>query len=284
MTEQLIILGTGNANATECYNTCLALRNERGYFLVDAGGGNGILVQLKKAGIQLEEIHEIFLSHEHTDHILGMVWMIRMIAAKMRQGKYEGNLDIYCHRDLVDTLSTIVQLTVQGKFVKLIGERIFLHSLEDGDVKEILGYAVRFFDIRSVKAKQYGFTLTLHSGKRLTFAGDEPYRECEYEFVKGVDWLLHEAFCLHSQAERFKPYEKCHTTVRDACRTAEELGVKNLILYHTEDENIARRKELYLLEGKPCFSGNLYVPEDLEVFELGKERKIFDCKEEGETI
>ena len=49
--EKLIILGTGNANATKCYNTCLALQNERGYFLVDAGGGNGILVQLEKAGI-----------------------------------------------------------------------------------------------------------------------------------------------------------------------------------------------------------------------------------------
>ena len=49
---------------------------------------------------------------------------------------------------------------------------------------------------------------------------------------------------------------------------AEKLGVKNLILYHTEDKNIERRKELYLAEGRPCFSGELYVPEDLEVFKL----------------
>ena len=129
--EKLVILGTGNANATKCYNTCLALQNEQGYFLADAGGGNGILVQLEKAGIPLEEIHEIFLSHEHTDHILGMVWVIRMIAARMKQGKYQGNLNLYCHRELVETLLTIVRLTVQGKFVKLIGERIFLHPLED---------------------------------------------------------------------------------------------------------------------------------------------------------
>ena len=56
--EKLVILGTGNANATKCYNTCLALQNEQGYFLADAGGGNGILVQLEKAGIPLGEIHE----------------------------------------------------------------------------------------------------------------------------------------------------------------------------------------------------------------------------------
>ena len=48
----------------------------------------------------------------------------------------------------------------------------------------------------------------------------------------------------------------------------QQLGVQNLILYHTEDKNIARRKELYTEEGKKYFSGNLYVPEDLEKIEL----------------
>ena len=43
MEETLIILGTGNATVTKCYNTCFALRNGQKYFLVDAGGGNGIL-------------------------------------------------------------------------------------------------------------------------------------------------------------------------------------------------------------------------------------------------
>ena len=49
---------------------------------------------------------------------------------------------------------------------------------------------------------------------------------------------------------------------------AEQLGVKNLILYHTEDKNIARRKQLYTEEGRKYFHGNLYVPEDLEKIEL----------------
>lgn len=266
--EELIILGTGNANVTKCYNTCFAIRNEQGYFLVDAGGGNGILAQLEKARIPMEEIHEIFLSHEHTDHLLGMVWIIRMIAAKMKQGKYEGDLHIYCHRDLTETLLTIVRLTVQDKFVKLIGERIFLDSLEDGDIRKILGYSVQFFDIQSIKAKQYGFSLMLQNGKKFTFVGDEPYRDCEYEYAREADWLLHEAFCLFSQAEKFRPYEKCHTTVKDACELAQRLQVKNLILYHTEDQNIEARKELYLREGSLYFSGNLFVPEDLERFVL----------------
>ena len=80
--------------------------------------------------------------------------------------------------------------------------------------------------------------------------------------------MLHEAFCLYSQADIFDPYEKHHSTVKDACELAEELGVKNLLLYHTEDRTIARRKELYAAEGMPFFSGTLWVPDDLESIEI----------------
>jgi len=70
MTE-LIMLGTGCAMVTECYNTCFALKNDDDVFLVDAGGGNGILTQLKKADIAITDIHNMFVTHAHTDHILG---------------------------------------------------------------------------------------------------------------------------------------------------------------------------------------------------------------------
>ena len=266
--EELIILGTGNANAVRCYNTCFALRTGREYFLIDAGGGNGILRQLQDTQIPMEQIHHIFLSHEHTDHLLGMVWMIRLIAARIKQGKYQGDLHLYMHSDLVEPLLTIVRLTVQGKFVKLIGDRILFHPLEDGDTVNILDAEYTFFDIHSEKAKQYGFMTHLPDGRKFVFAGDEPYRECEKKYVEHADWLLHEAFCLYSEREKFKPYEKFHTTVKDACQMAEELGVKTLLLYHTEDENYENRKEMYLEEGKQYFTGRLYVPYDLERFTL----------------
>ena len=38
-------------------------------------------------------------------------------------------------------------------------------------------------------------------------------------------------------------------TVKDACELAQKLEAENLILYHTEDKNISRRKELYTEEG-----------------------------------
>ena len=47
-----------------------------------------------------------------------------------------------------------------------------------------------------------------------------------------------------------------------------QLGVRNLVLYHTEDQTIRQRKTRYMAEGKQYFHGNLYIPEDLEVLEL----------------
>lgn len=55
---------------------------------------------------------------------------------------------------------------------------------------------------------------------------------------------------------------------KDACINAKELNVKNVILYHTEDKNLANRKELYVKEGKEEFDGKIYMPDDLDVIDL----------------
>ena len=47
-----------------------------------------------------------------------------------------------------------------------------------------------------------------------------------------------------------------------------ELGVKNLILYHTEDNHGINRKELYTNEGQENFNGNVIVPNDLESIDI----------------
>mgnify|MGYP000221201906 FL=1 len=135
--ERLIVLGTGNAQAIHCYNTCYAMQKGEEYFLVDAGGGNGILSQLDKAGIPLESIHNIFVTHAHNDHILGMVWMIRMIATSMNKGTYDGTLTIYCHEELVHTIKTLTKLTVGKKFYKHFDERIVFHVIAHGDTIQI---------------------------------------------------------------------------------------------------------------------------------------------------
>lgn len=266
--EKLNILGTGSAMVTKCYNTCFTLSKDTEHFLIDAGGGNTVLSNLEKLNIKIQQIHNMFISHNHNDHILGSIWVIRAVAQSILNNKYDGNLNIYCHNESIEAIKTICSFVLQKKFLKLFDDRILFIAIQDGYTTTILDRKTTFFNIHSTKDLQHGFTTTLANGKSLTFLGDEPYRETVKDYCENVDYLFHEAFCLYSQKDIFKPYEKHHATAKDACKNAKDLNVKNIILYHTEDKNLEKRKELYLTEGREEFNGTIYMPNDLDVIEL----------------
>lgn len=265
---KLTMLGTGNALVTECYNTCFVLDDGEECLMVDGGGGSGILAQLKHAGFDWMDMRHIFVTHKHMDHLLGVVWMVRTICQFMEHGAYEGEAWIYSHAEVLDLLRDIAGKLLRDKDAAHIDERLHMVEVSDGETLNVIGHRTTFFDIGSTKAKQFGFSMELDESRRLVCCGDEPLSDAGRPFARDAEWMLHEAFCLYSQADLFDPYEKHHSTIKDACKIAEELGVRNLLLYHTEDKTLARRKELYAAEGKPYFSGNLWIPDDLESVEL----------------
>ena len=275
--NQITMLGTGNATVSQIYNTCFVLQTSSTLMLVDAGGGNGILSQLKKVNVQISDIHHLFVTHAHTDHVLGVIWVIRMVA----QCKgYEGLLHVYGNDKVMKVIKTIIDMILAKKQLAKVAERVVFHQLEDGDCFEVGDMKLECFDILSTKEKQFGFRAELPSSsdddasenhaKPLVLAclGDEPYNEQNRCYIEGADWMMCEAFCLYADRDTFKPYEKCHSTALDAGKLAEELGVKNLILYHTEEKTLATRKENYTREAAGNFKGRIFVPDDLEVIEL----------------
>ena len=271
ITNQITMLGTGNATVSQIYNTCFVLQTHGSLMLVDAGGGNGILAQLKKVNVQISDIHHLFVTHAHTDHVLGVIWVIRMVA----QCKgYEGLLHVYGNDKVMKVIKTIIDMILAKKQLAKVAERVVFHQLEDGDCFEVGDMKLECFDIQSTKEKQFGFRAEQpssdESGKPLVLAclGDEPYNEQNRRYIVGADWMMCEAFCLYADRDTFKPYEKCHSTALDAGKLAEELGVKNLILYHTEEKTLATRKENYTREAAENFKGRIFVPDDLEVIEL----------------
>ena len=266
--RKITILGTGNAMVKNCYNTCFMVENDREYLLVDAGGGNGIFTQLDKAGLKLKKVHQMYLTHAHTDHILGAVWVVRQIAAWMKNEKYEGDFTIYGNEKVILTLRCICDLTLWDKFTCFFDKRIFFRTVRDGDKLQLLHTTFEVFDIGSEKEKQFGFRMTFEDGLQLTCLGDEPFSECSRSYAEGSDYLMSEAFCLFADADKYKPYEKHHSTAKDAALLAKGLGVRNLILYHTEDDHMKSRKKLYTKEAAAYFDGEIYVPEDLEVIYL----------------
>ena len=72
---------------------------------------------------------------------------------------------------------------------------------------------------------------------------------------------------IESQKDIYHPYQKHHSTVKDACVIGNEMHVENLILYHSEDDNLLDRKRLYQEEGS-FYQGHLYIPDDLEMIEI----------------
>lgn len=254
----ITMLGTGNALATRCYNTCFTLHGKKGVLLVDAGGGNGILTQLEQAGIRREDISDLFVTHAHTDHLLGCIWMMRMAL------QFRYTLRVWSHKKVLVLLTEICRQILPPKEAENIGNLVTMNCLSDSEQFEAGGFTMQCFDIHSTKEWQFGFTALLPDGQRLCCLGDEPFSPQCRKYAEGAEWLMSEAFCLYEDRDRFLPYEKHHSTVLDAARLAEELEVKNLILYHTEDRTLDTRRQRYTAEAKTAFSGRVFVPDDLD--------------------
>lgn len=266
---RLVILGTGNAMATRCYNTCFALCPPGGdILLVDAGGGNGIFRQMEAAALPYERVRHLYLTHGHTDHALGVIWVLRKITALMCAGRYEGDLHVHCHSDAAALLRTVCTLMLPGKYTALFDQRVRFHIVADGEQADLLGMAITFFDIHSTKLRQFGFAARLPSGLRLACLGDEPFNPLCGRYVEGCGLLMSEAFCLYADRERFRPYEKHHSTALDAGRIAASLGAESLLLYHAEDETLATRRARYVAEAASVFPGRILVPDDLDAYLL----------------
>lgn len=267
--EKITMLGTGAAMVRDCYNTCFTLSDDDGaHFLTDGGGGNGLLTQLQRASIDIHQIHNAFISHNHSDHILGLVWLVRAVTQEINKGRYEGTLTIYGHPRSLDALTTISRLVMQPKLTVHIGSRVVLHPVADNYETDIEGRHYHFFDLQSKKELQHGYVCTLRSGKRLVFAGDEPIHPHNRQLMQGAEIIMQEAYCTYADVDIFNPYPKSHGTVKDSAENAEQLGAQTTILFHTEGKTLSTRKERYTAEGKQYFSGRLIVPDDLDVIEI----------------
>ena len=268
--ERLIVLGTGAASAVRRYNTCSVLEGPEGRLLIDGGGGNGILSRLEDAGVPLDALRSVFVTHEHIDHLLGVLWVIRISASRWLSGKRAEPLTVYCHARLAEKISTICSLTLSAKQQAALGKGVVLSPVEAGREYVIEGHRTVFFDIESRKAEQYGFRMEAPDGQIIVFCGDEPFRGRDDTLLRGADWLLHEAFCTESDAGLFDPHAIGHSTVDEAAAFAASAGARSLVLWHTEEKTLGRRRGLYSEAASRFFKGRVHVPEDMDVIDLTK--------------
>lgn len=256
-------LGTGCAMVLKRYNTCFLLEDGDNKLLVDAGGGNEILCRLDRLGVPVTSIGGMYVTHSHTDHILGTPWVIRAVGTAMAEEGYTGTFTIAACKETLSHVRGICEMILGKKMTKYFDKQILFQEVRDGEQIQLAGFPLTCFDIGSKKMKQFGFQLPLGNGGMLCFPGDEPLKpECE-KYAEGAKWLFSEAYCLYADRDTYHPYERSHVTSLDAAQLAEKVKAHNLLIYHTEDYGDDRKKRM-TEEAKTVFSGNVYVPEDME--------------------
>ena len=112
---KLTMLGTGNAMVTRCYNTCFVISEDGRHFLVDGGGGNLLLRQLEDAAVDWRNIRDIFVTHRHMDHVLGILWLMRRLCQSMAAGDCGGTVRLYAHEELTGMIRDMAHMLLQKK-------------------------------------------------------------------------------------------------------------------------------------------------------------------------
>lgn len=263
MTGEIVMLGTGSAFPASSYNSCFVIRDSSFTLLCDAGGGNGIFTQLSAASIDPAEISHMVVSHTHTDHIFGAVWLLRYLINMAIGGKRINPLQVYANRQTAEALTEICRLTFLKSYFDRLPDVMDLHIADTPSSVKIGDCDVDFFDVGSENVDQLGFRMSFPDGATIVALGDEALTSHNCEEARNADYLICGAFCRYADRHIFKPYEKHHLTVKDVAECARNIDVKNLVLYHSEDQT-ADKQKLYHSEASEYFDGNVIIACDLQ--------------------
>lgn len=213
-----------------------------------------------------EVINHLYMTHCHSDHILGIAHVLRV--TKQRP------LQLYCTEDLESRISVLMEIIWKGAYYSDLKNNwnICINYISQWTDIAIWNRTISPINLFSSKVEQHGFMLT-QEHKKLVFFGDEAIdilNRKDLDQYVWADWLLCEAFCSDEDKELKKPYEKQHITAKDAGNIATVLKAKNLIISHIADYTNNRKDQLVELQqdASTSFSGPIIVPHDNDTLDL----------------
>jgi len=280
-------LGTGAACPTVDRNVSgLAVAREGETILFDCG--EGTQRQMMRYGVGFS-FTEIFFTHYHSDHFLGVIGLFRTMGLLDRKA----GVTLYGPRPAQRILGQALSVGIERtKFPVEIVE------LRPGDALERKEYRIEVFETAH-RADTIGFALAEHDrlgrfdpdraralgvpegplwgrlhrgqtvelpdgtkvspetlvgdarpGRRLVYTGDTRPSDLVREAARGADLLIHEA--TFGNEERERAAETGHSTALEAATLARDAGVRRLVLTHISARYSREAPEL-LAEAKEVF-------------------------------
>jgi ribonuclease Z len=261
--------------------------------------------QLLRSGVGLIELREIFLTHFHADHFLGLPGMLKTFSLRGR----EVPLDVYGPPGLKNLFTVLKRIFGKLTYPVNLNELRTGDVLERGDYNLVtfpvahgvssIGYALLEhprpgrFDVEEADALgvppgpergalQRGDSVTLpdgrtitpdavlgpaRAGRKLVITGDTMPAGSVLEISHAADLLVHEATFGEDEADRAR--ETMHSTAREAAELAREAEVTMLALTHLSNRYFG--SEL-AREARAVFAETV-VPKDFDIIELRFEER-----------
>lgn len=295
----LTFLGTGAATPTVDRNVAgLVVHREGEAILFDCGEGSQR--QMMRFGVGFS-FAEIFFTHYHADHLLGVTGLMRTLGLMDRSAP----VTLYGPRGAERVLNAAITLGIErNKFPIEIrevraGDRL---ARRDYDIvvfetkhrADTVGYALaehtRLGRFHPERARELGIpegplwgrlhrgqTVTLDDGRAIrpedlvgtprrgrtvVYSGDTRPHLPLIEAARGADLLVHEATFGGDELER--AHETGHSTAAEAARVAAEAGVRRLVLTHISPRYGRDAAEL-LAEARAIFPETIIARDGLTV-------------------
>ena len=267
----LHLLGTGGAANAERHQACVlaAWGDEAGggRVLLDTGNGMDVVRQLLATGFAPDDVRDIFVSHQHVDHVGGLEPLLLWgaIASLRRRGRPPTEeTRVYAEPRILAGIRGLLD-AVASAAPRLLDDSLRLVPMVDGAVVSLRGGArltTFLVDHLPMDGGAMGCVLEL-DGARLAYSGDTRPVARLVEAAGGVDVLIHEAGGLDAQAAEV--HRQGHSTAGDAGRAARAAGVGRLILTHTPTEALV---EPMRGEAAAAFDEPVDVATDLSRLEM----------------
>jgi ribonuclease Z len=292
-------LGTGAATPTIDRNVAgLAVQREGETLLFDCGEGNQR--QMMRFGVGFS-FREIFFSHYHADHMLGVTGLLRTMGLQDRSAP----VTLYGPKGAQRVLGAAISLGIErNKFpVDIVeikpGDRLARDDyeivvFETQHRADTVGYALvehtRLGRFNPDRARELGIpegpfwgqlhkgkTITLpdgrivgpaelvgspRAGRRVVYTGDTRPHLSVIEASRGADLLVHEATFGGDETERAQ--ETGHSTAAEAARVALDAGARRLVLTHISSRYSRDAAEL-LAEARSVFPETVIARDGMTV-------------------